>query len=598
MPLPPLPVPSLEHTLLALDRAATALARPEDPEELGRVERFRQNLAAFQRGDGPRLQEALEEHAAHERPLERAWFGDEWKNIYFAGRESLPLTTNVSFGLNLAEESEDPIRAVATTIHRIVSVHLAYLRGQYPAQVNNRGQALDVGQLKVLAGGVRHPRTGRDGFRSATASSMGREVGIIVAGRLFAVTVSDAQGYPAGVDSLTATVRRLLDHDSVHHRADDTLGFTEMSYLGSATLAPVLEGFHEQPGNAATYARLTDLLCTVTITDDGEQGLAERLRTVLLRPGLAWVYKPISYQLDLAGGAPAIHMEHSMYDGGCVAEIVHQLQSVQVPSDKADIEAANTAAGPSGAGDSALPVDELTWDLTDELTSSIRDGLRAYREQAARFRAVEVVLPRIPQEELPFRMSGDGLSQTVLSIAQLLAYGRVRSVYEAVDMRTFLGGRTEIMRPATLEAVTFARSLVAGEATEEQFEDLLDAHRRWVKACKAGNGLNRHLLALHHMSKEHHGEPAEFFRSPTLRMLQTDFLSTTSLGLPSQITGYTFEPTDPEGFGIAYTPQSASITYLISYVEGGTDDPQSFLDALPRAGVLLHDFVKGLQPRP
>lgn len=582
MPLPPLPVPSLEHTLTALHRAALALARPDHPEELERVERFRQSLAAFRQEAGPGLQTALDEHAAHERPLERAWFGDEWKNSYFAGRESLPLSTNVSFGLNLAEETEDPIRAVATTIHRIVSVHLAYLRGQYPAQVNNRGQALDVGQLEVLAGGVRHPRVGGDGFRSATASSMGREVGIIVSGRLFAVTVSDAEGRPAGVEALTATLRQLLPHGTVPPRAEDALGFTELSYLGSETLAPVLHDFHDDPDNAATYARLTDLMCTVTITDDGEQELAQRLSTVLLRPGLAWVYKPVSYQLDLGGGAPAIHMEHSMYDGGGVAEIVHQLQSVQVET---------------GDGAAPLPVDELTWRLGDELAASIHEGLSTYREQAARFRALEVVLPRIPQEDLPFRMSGDGLSQTVLTIAQLLAYGRVRSVYEAVDMRTFLGGRTEIMRPATLEAVTFARALVAGEATEDQFEDLLNAHRRWVKACKAGNGLNRHLLGLHLMARRQGLEETTFDQSE-LKKVQSDFLSTTSLGFPDQITGYTFEPTDPEGFGIAYTPRSGSITYLVSYVEGSADDPQAFIDALPEAGVLLHDFVKNLQPRP
>jgi carnitine O-acetyltransferase len=201
------------------------------------VETFRQSLATFHQGDGPRLQAALEEHAAHERPLERAWFGDEWKNIYFAGREPLPLSTNVSFGLNLAQEAEDPIRAAATTIHRIIAVHLAYLRGQYPAQVNNRGQALDVGQLSVLAGGVRHPRVGGDGFRSATASSMGREVGIIVSGRLFAVTVSDAEGRPAGIAALTASLRQLLPHGTVPPQADDALGFTELSYLGSETLA-------------------------------------------------------------------------------------------------------------------------------------------------------------------------------------------------------------------------------------------------------------------------------------------------------------------------------------------------------------------------
>lgn len=591
MPLPPLPVPSLEHTLTALHRAALALASPDQGEDLEQVEQFGAAITTFQRGDGPHLQKALEAHAEHERPLERAWFSDEWKNIYFAGRGSLPLTTNVAFGMNLPQEEGDPMEQVAATIHRIAVVHLAYLRGQYPVQVNGRGQPLDTGQLRVLAGGVRHPRLGSDGFRSATTSSMHRELGVIVAGRLFAVTVSDAEGQPADTPALAAALRSILKTtDGVAARPGE-LGFTEMSYLGSELLAPILLDFAEDPANVATYARLTDLLCTVTITDDGVDGdgssLADRLSDVLLRPGNAWTYRPISYQLDLGGAAPAIHMEHSMYDGGGVAEIVHQLQSVDVHTDRERARAEPAAA---------LPIGELTWNLTEDQVSQIQDGLSSYRRDAARFRAVEVVVPRIPQEELPFRMSGDGLSQTVLTVAQLLAYGRVRSVYEAVDMRTFLGGRTEIMRPATVEAVAFARALVAGEATEAQFHDLLEAHRRWVKACKAGNGLNRHVLGLHFMARQRGTEEA-FFSRPELKDLQTDFLSTTSLGPPTQITGYTFEPTTPDGFGIAYTPQPGAMSYLVSYVEGQADDPEAFLAALPKASVLLHDFVKNLAPR-
>jgi hypothetical protein len=584
MPLPPLPVPSLVHTLTALHRATLALAGPDRPDDLRQVEEFDAAITTFHRGDGPHLQKALEAHAEHERPLERAWFSDEWKNMYFDGRGSLPLTTNVAFGMKLPQETGSPVEQAAATIHRIVAVHLAYLRGQYPAQVNGRGQRLDTGQLRVLAGGVRHPRLGRDGFRSATTSSMHRELGIIVSGRLFAVTVSDAEGQPARTPALAAALRSILDSVSGHAPRTEGPDFTDLSYLGSETLAPIMLDFHEDPTNTATYARLTDLLCTVTLTDDGDTDLAHRLGDVLLRPGNAWAYRPISYQLDLRGGLPAIHMEHSMYDGGGVAEIVHQIQRVHENTDHGF-----TPGQP-------LPIGELTWNLTDDLVDRIEDGLADYRREAARFRAVEVVVPRIPQEDLPFRMSGDGLSQTVLTVAQLLAYGRVRSVYEAVDMRTFLGGRTEIMRPATVEAVTFARALVAGEATEAQFQDLLDAHRRWVKACKAGNGLNRHLLALRFMARQRGTEEA-FFSRPELRDVQTDFLSTTSLGPPEQITGYTFEPTTPDGFGIAYTPRPGAMSYLVSYVQGQADDPEAFLAALPRASTLVHDFVAGLPPR-
>lgn len=113
------------------------------------------------------------------------------------------------------------------------------------------------------------------------------------------------------------------------------------------------------------------------------------------------------------------------------------------------------------------------------------------------------------------KFRADAMSQLILSIAQELTYGRIRAVYEAVDMREYKAGRTECLRAVTPEAVAFAQTLVrggrgngsddgadrsgscgdetAGESLAELLRAALDAHRNWVIGCKTGNGIDRHL---------------------------------------------------------------------------------------------------------
>ena len=113
--------------------------------------------------------------------------------------------------------------------------------------------------------------------------------------------------------------------------------------------------------------------------------------------------------------------------------------------------------------------------------------------EAEKFDTEIITVPHNQPAEMPFKVSRDASAQLTMTVAQQLAYGRVRSVYEAVDMREFRAGRTECLRAATPEAVSFARKLVDGTATSEDLQEAVNAHRGWVKRCKSGNGFDRHF---------------------------------------------------------------------------------------------------------
>jgi hypothetical protein len=63
MPLPPLPVPKLEHTLHAIEQASAALRSADDP---ARQQVFSEAIDEFRHGLAPELEAALLNFAEHE----------------------------------------------------------------------------------------------------------------------------------------------------------------------------------------------------------------------------------------------------------------------------------------------------------------------------------------------------------------------------------------------------------------------------------------------------------------------------------------------------------------------------------------------------
>ncbi|MDO5493248.1 MAG: choline/carnitine O-acyltransferase [Nesterenkonia sp.] len=588
MTLPQLPVPPLDESLPRFLGTYSALAAPED------VAAAEQMVERFRAGPAETLQEDLERFAAAEHAEGRSWLTQEWDHQYMAVREPLTLSSSAAFELALrAETPGDAASRTAEIIHRIAVVHLTEARGETAPEIDPRGNELTMEMWRCLTGGIRHPQPHADDVVPGSADATDREIGVLHDGRLFALPISDHDGRPLGTARLAESLRHILHLGTTSSSAAQTgRSFAGPSALGSEDLAPLLDDMLTDAHNAETYCRLTDLLFTVTLTADAADGPAERLRTFLTEPGRIWVQKPLSYQIDVGAEDDAegdvVHViaEHSAVDGGTLIEAVRRMQEV------------SPTVGSHPTTELNAP-QELTWRLTDAQHRTIDQRLRAYRSEADALRVDVLRLPRIPDDQLPFRMSSDGLQQLIMTIAQLIAFDRVRSVYESVDMRQFRAGRTECLRPVTPEAVAFARALLtsqAGQAGESAQDDLvaaLDAHRDWVKACKTGHGFDRHLTGLQ-MIARHRSLEHPFFDSAALDTVRTDLLSTTSLGTSDQIVRYTFAPTVSYGYGIAYTQHPDHFEFTVSHLTDRADRPEQLLGALTEAAQLLHDHIRGL----
>lgn len=583
-----LPVPSLEETLARFARSASVLL---ESEAMAAAEG---DIARFLGGTAEGLQTELEAFARHEGDAGRSWLSDEWSLQYMNARDPLPLVSNVAFQLRLSGAGDVPgsrdsngegVEAtnedrLAEIVHRIAALHLAGARGDVEPEVDARGTELSMEQWRCFSGGIRHPDSETDTFLPCELGAARREIGVLLQGRLFALGISDGEGRPLGCHGLAAAFRSILESAEASAAEDPSEpSFADLSYLGSDALAPVLESMLVEARNTDTYERLKNMLFTVTLTNDAAgTSDAERLRHVLVDSGRAWVMKPLGYQLDLHDERVYVHTEHSCLDGGTLVDAVGRMQGV-LPE--------------QGSGEISEP-EELRWLIDEPERHELRRAMAPYRDRAARLRIEIVRVPRVPADRLPFPMSADALQQLIMTVAQLLSFGRLRSVYESVDTRAFQAGRTECLRPVTPEASAFARALLAGQADSDSLTAALNAHREWVKACKTGRGFDRHLTGLAMIAKRQ-GVEAPFFSSDAVTAVQSDLLSTTSLGTAEQVVRYAFAPTTSHGFGIAYTPHADAFEFTVSYDAERSEQPERFLRALREAAGLLHDFLSGGQ---
>lgn len=570
--LKPLSVPELDNSLDAYSHALEAVLEGD------RLERAKGIVEDFRTGKGPELDAKLRERAAEREEQGVNWLHNEWYAGYLTVREPLALSTNVLFQIDLPDK-DMPVgmgRAVEF-IQRAAAIHLQAAAGETPEDQDARGNRITMNQWFPYAGAIRHPEPGEDVIIQTELDATNREIGVFCNGKFFALQISDDEGKPASDKAIADALEKIL---AASQTEEGTFDFNVPSLIGSGALAELLPDLLELGYNRAVYDRLANMLFTIDIVDDEMAGDREHFKRDTFAPRGAWLYKPMSYQISLRDHWIGLQVEHSCQDGATLVTAIKRMQSVVLPA-----EASNTLT--------EIEPQFLIWEISDELGAKLQQELDQTLAQADKFDVEIITVPHKQPAEMPFKVSRDASAQLTMSIAQELTYGRVRAVYEAVDMREFRAGRTECLRAATPEAVNFAKKLVAGKATSEDLESAINAHRGWVKRCKSGNGFDRHFQMLATVDEEAAAnEP--FFTDEDATAARRDFLSTTSIGGADQVVRYSFVPSLPEGFGIAYTPLPQDGEFCVSWNTGTAEKPEEFRANLEKASDMFWGFCATL----
>ena len=230
--------------------------------------------------------------------------------------------------------------------------------------------------------------------------------------------------------------------------------------------------------------------------------------------------------------------------------------------------------------------------MPGDLRERLSRDIMAYQRQAEAHRVRILRVPDPVPPDLPFRVSHDALQQLVILYAQLAAYGRVRSTYEAVDMREYQSGRTECLRPINADSLALAQALLEDAATPDHLHAALAAHKDRVIACKAGQAFDRHLTGLRLMAGRLDLSPI-LFEEESYARVTTDFLSTSSLGDARQLVRFTFAPTSGGGIGVNYTVSDEMYEFCLIFNADQAERIDDFTHALEVGTSALRQLLIG-----
>ncbi|KAK2713952.1 hypothetical protein QYM36_009742 [Artemia franciscana] len=104
-----------------------------------------------------------------------------------------------------------------------------------------------------------------------------------------------------------------------------------------------------------------------------------------------------------------------------------------------------------------------------------------------------------------FRVSPDAYIQMALQLAYYRDAGKFNLTYEASMTRLFKEGRTETVRPCTIESCAWVKAMENPHSSSKERFDLLrvacQVHQRGYQDAMCGKGIDRHLFCLYVITK-------------------------------------------------------------------------------------------------
>lgn len=182
------------------------------------------------------------------------------------------------------------------------------------------------------------------------------------------------------------------------------------------------------------------------------------------------------------------------------------------------------------------------------------------------------------------KVSPDSVMQLGIQLAYFQQNGEYVGTYESCSTAAFRHGRTETIRPCTMDTKHFCDT-VSGKSdvfSRDQLRYMVqkcsETHGKLIKEAAMGQGFDRHLFGLKYMAQQNNIPLDPIFESDAYRKLNYNILSTSSLSSDGLLAG-SFGPVVRDGYGIGYGVQDTRLGIIFtSYA--GQRDAIDFVDCL------------------
>jgi len=533
-------------------------------------------------GDGEKLQNKLIKLS---QELDTSWLDPLWNEMYLEYRDQLVSNKNYYSILENAHLKSSgytvPIFA-AKFIYEILNAYVDVGTQSFEPEVV-KDRPLCMNQYNHILKSVRLPEYEKDIYITYPFS---RHHHIIVyyKNNLYKLITSDSEGNILSVAALASKIQSIIDAD-IEDRGNDAGALTTATRNSAAKLYKAIAMDSTNQNSLEAINTAVFALCI----DPPANSLEDFQRTVLLSDGKNRYFDKNSQIILSEDLNIGINNEHTGADATPWFSIIDRAMRRIAAEENEKIDLVSTS----------LP-EELQWNLSDEIKLGLKDQLNRHQEFADNLYVNNLKFESFGKTVIrKLKMSPDAFFHIALQIAQYKTFGRLRSTYESVSIRSFKNCRTECARPVNEDVKKLAIELCSenfsDDIVRELFINAQNVHVERLTQCQIGLGIERHMFGLYKMF-EKYGEELGILKSPSLydspgyKLLTHDYFSTSGVAYES-IRLFGFGPVVEDGYGIGYVIKDDSLNVSLSTQMKNKDKALELLNHLNNSLLLLMSLM-------
>jgi carnitine O-acetyltransferase len=503
----------------------------------------------------------------HER--EGSFVSGFWDSMYLELRCRQPVNTTPYLLLANDAQRRDGVARAANLLHALATHRKLVRTGALPVDME-RDVPMDMRQYEMLYGVARVPRAGRDLLVRADDA---RHVVVLRRNRFYVVDIVGADHAPRSEADIAADLRAVVQKADAAGLAPPVPALSGGERERWASLRSRLMA--HSPINCEALSAIDSAIWVIALDETQPADLDAQCAMLLhgidpdRKVRARWWDK--QQLVFLPDGAAASLLEHSPVDGHVSLSLYRMVD-----------EMSRAAPPPPRAADSRAPA-ELKFDLDAALLREVEAEEAAYVADNASVDHVALRLDSLGTEfAKQHGLSPDALCQAMFQIAYFKEHERTESTYESVNMKHFMGGRTETLRSVTPQSALLQRMWDADAMRQpdgrtvpvtkamkiDALRSACAAHVARGREAKQGHGVDRHVWSLYQVALAKrrrlsgYDVPA-FFTDPAFARLLTSVISTSNVSAPF-FDLFGFGAVCGNGIGIAYNLNRDRMSFSFS----------------------------------
>eukprot|EP00164_Ancoracysta_twista_P002396 GFYU01003174.1.p1 GENE.GFYU01003174.1~~GFYU01003174.1.p1 ORF type:complete len:660 (-),score=214.07 GFYU01003174.1:117-2096(-) len=596
-----LPVPKLYKTCQRYLLATEPLLTPEEHDQTKKA------VSDFLKNAGPVLQKRLRQNDRKNKHT--SYIAASWYDVYLKSRDPLPINFNPHLAFKDFEQEERneqcnrAAELIFSSLRFMKTIHANKLEPEifhtkphvtkredwlrfiqmcpeFMASYPNLAMGaypLDMSQYPRLFRSTRVPHLDRDLLVSHPDT---RHVVVMCKNQFFKVDVLDENMRIIPSHAITGALKQVVDLATAGAQNNDP-AVGVLTAENRDTWADARRHLEVSKVNAESLKTIDGAIFTVCLDDQSIEDMEELSKHFLCENAEnRWFDKSFS-MIVTKNGKTTINFEHAWGDGVAVLRYFNE-----VYDDSKDPRPVDTSRD-------APPAQKLGWEIDDKGRQYIEKAQQNHNEKVDALELRAFRLFGFGKDYIKsVKLSPDGIVQQAFQIAYYRMYNKTVSTYESASTAAFKHGRTEVIRPASLESKAFVEAFCNPDATNTVKKELLkkavDKHSALTKDAVMGQGVDRHLFALRELAMKENPEVLpELFTDKAYSVLGENMLSTSTLGSHALMLGG-FGPVAQNGYGVAYFTDDDNIGYSATSYGMNTD---RYMDEIKQALLDMQELL-------